>query len=350
MANLSYTYTLTPNTTADATQVMQDFNDAKTWLNNRDNATDYWQNVKISTTASNPVDISSSASSTEVSINNSATDGDPILTFKLSGAQTHVVGVDDSDSDILKFATSSLTTNVAMQIPTAGLQVQFAAGTVLLPSLAAIGDTNTGIYFPASDAVELTAGGIFAFGVTATIVQIETGHTLTIVDAGSNSAPIITWLGDTDTGIAKPLADTLELVAGGQYALGVSASIVQVETGHNIQPAADNAQKCGINGKRWSEVWAANGSIQTSHTSTKSNIESIDEPDILIPEAIKFNRPEDKHSAKQIGFAADNLPEECFAVIDDEGNRSTTDIYLSSVVGLLCAAVKKLDARIAALE
>jgi hypothetical protein len=41
----------------------------------------------------------------------------------------------------------------------------------------------------------------------------------------------------------------------------------------SIYPGVDNAQLCGINGLRWSAVWAANGTIQTSDAREKNSVE-----------------------------------------------------------------------------
>jgi hypothetical protein len=44
-----------------------------------------------------------------------------------------------------------------------------------------------------------------------------------------------------------------------------------VDAGH-LQPVTDNANTCGASGKRWSAIWAANGTIQTSDERTKKDI------------------------------------------------------------------------------
>lgn len=193
MANLVITNTFTNNTTADASQVNTNYTDISTWLNNRDNATDYWLNMKVSATAANPVDIVSTASTTEVSINNTATDGDPILTFKLSGSQTHVIGVDDSDSDFLKFATTSITTNVAMQIPTTGVQIQCPSGSAATPSHSFIGQTNTGMY---------QSGGSLRFSANGTLgLQFtDTAGTISLRAGSDGSASAPTWTFNSNTG------------------------------------------------------------------------------------------------------------------------------------------------------
>jgi hypothetical protein len=49
---------------------------------------------------------------------------------------------------------------------TTGAQtVEFAAGTVSLPSITTTGDTNTGIFFPAADTIAFTEGGIETFRI-----------------------------------------------------------------------------------------------------------------------------------------------------------------------------------------
>ena len=52
----------------------------------------------------------------------------------------------------------------------------FPAGTALLPSITATGDTNTGLYFPAADTIGFTEGGVESMRITsAGLVGIGTG-------------------------------------------------------------------------------------------------------------------------------------------------------------------------------
>jgi hypothetical protein len=43
----------------------------------------------------------------------------------------------------------------------------------------------------------------------------------------------------------------------------------------SIQPGADNTYTCGTGGARWSAIWSANGTIQTSDKRDKTEIQSI---------------------------------------------------------------------------
>ena len=47
-------------------------------------------------------------------------------------------------------------------------------------------------------------------------------------------------------------------------------------TAGNFQPISDNAYSLGVSGSRWSAVWAANGTIQTSDSREKTDIANTD--------------------------------------------------------------------------
>jgi hypothetical protein len=52
----------------------------------------------------------------------------------------------------------------------------------------------------------------------------------------------------------------------------VSVARIQVDKDGNFTPVLDNAYTCGSNALRWSSVWAANGTIQTSDARTKTDV------------------------------------------------------------------------------
>lgn len=121
MSDLSVSFTFSPNTTAASSQVNTNFSDIVTYINNRDDGTATWDNLNVTATVANPVTIKSSAATTEVAIDNTATDGDPEVTFKLTGVAKFAMGVDDSDSDKFKLSASgALGTTDVLSCTTAG--------------------------------------------------------------------------------------------------------------------------------------------------------------------------------------------------------------------------------------
>lgn len=302
MAVLAVTNTLANGQTPDASLWNTNYSDIVTWLNNRYNGTDTWLNMKVSATAANPVEVKSSNTSCEMDIDCTGSNGTPILTWRRSGTTYFTAGVDGAASNTFKLGTTALTTNVAFQIPSTGNVIQIQDGVVGTPALTFINDTDCGIYRVGTNEWGLVAGGI------------------RMMDVISN-----------------------------QYDLGIVAWGVEGSSA-GFYPQTSNAISCGFTTQKWTAVWATNGTVQTSHSSTKTNIEDVNQDDLSVPKAIYFNRPDDKHEQQQLGFLADDLPEECFAVIDDHGTRSGTDVYASAVMGMLCAGWHKHEERLANLE
>jgi len=103
-----------------------------------------------------------------------------------------------------------------------------------------------------------------------------------------------------------------------------------------VLPWSDNAYDCGSSTKRWRAVYARNGTIQTSHSRFKENIEPVSDIDCLsaVPEPIYFNWKNCDDRRRYLGFIGDHLPE---IAKDDDGG-----VYTSSVVAILCGAVRQL--------
>jgi hypothetical protein len=72
---------------------------------------------------------------------------------------------------------------------------------------------------------------------------------------------------------------------------GSTSDIVITNTGV-LRPETDDAVTCGANGKRWSAIWAVNGTIQTSDPRTKTDIKDsalgLDFINKLRPVSYKF--------------------------------------------------------------
>lgn len=242
MTSVAVTNTFSSGTTMSSSQVNTNYSDLVTYINNRNSGSATWDIVKISSTSSNALSVVSSASgSTEVSIDNTATDGDPQVTFKLGGSQVFVIGSDDSDSDFLKFATTGITTNVAMQIPTTGVQVQVANGSISVPSLGWINDPDTGLFLGGTNIIGFTTGGAQSLQLSATdlspvpdnAVALGTtsfGWTRIFMKSGLVGSPSYTFRDDSDSGLYNVSANLVALMAGGVESIRVDASATATQT------------------------------------------------------------------------------------------------------------------------
>jgi hypothetical protein len=187
---------------------------------------------------------------------------------------------------------------------------------------------------------------------TQTINGAKTFGSVVTVPAGSAGAPTLTFTGDTTSGFFSAGASDLRLSVGGANWLGF------VGSNSTVVPITDNTYSLGKTGNRFTAVWAANGTIQTSVRRTKENIRDIETKEIKVPKGICFQRKHESsnafvkagdYSGAMMGFEADGLPDECFAV-DSEGVRSKDDVYTSAVIGMLCAAIHELKAELATVK
>ena len=96
--------------------------------------------------------------------------------------------------------------------------------------------------------------------VALTIDASEYGQLLAYANTTTN--PTFSFGNDTDTGLTRPTADTLQLVTGGSERIRIDSS------GH-ITPGADNAQDLGTNSNRWRNVYSAD--LQLSNVDTGGN-------------------------------------------------------------------------------
>lgn len=77
--------------------------------------------------------------------------------------------------------------------------------------------------------------------------------------------------GDGTDGFIRPTNGGSSLFLG-----SAGSNRVQIDPSGNMRPAVDNAYACGGASNRWTAVWAANGTIQTSDQNAKTDI--VDSP------------------------------------------------------------------------
>lgn len=110
MAGPIVTYELRDEEDKPNPLVRRNFADLINFLTLRNNGTTEWNNLFVG----------NELATTEVRINNSASDGDPILTFQLSGTTKFAQGVDDGDSDVWKMGTTAIGTATMMEFTATG--------------------------------------------------------------------------------------------------------------------------------------------------------------------------------------------------------------------------------------
>lgn len=196
-------------------------------------------------------------SATDIVIPYSFTSGTTILAAEMNANFTAIAAGAVSKSGATMTGALILSTDVTVDgvdisdfLSSAGYVTAGTAGTVSLPSFTVTGDTNTGIYFSAADAVAITAGGvqralINTSGVTVTGTLATTGS-LTITgdiqslvnltfsghllgSANTAAAPPYSFSGDTNTGIYSATADTIQFSTGGTLRAYVDTTTLRAQ-------------------------------------------------------------------------------------------------------------------------
>jgi hypothetical protein len=148
----------------------------------------------------------------------------------------------------------------------------FADGTVLLPSITNIGDTNTGIYFPDADTIAFTEGGVesmrinssanVGIGTTSPTVRLDvrsgTGTMFNVQETTSgdnrrirfsnsgtvNTIESTTTSGSTDLAFAVDGTERMRIVSAGNVGIGETSPTnrLNVKEATNLSLTSGNAQ------------------------------------------------------------------------------------------------------------
>lgn len=187
-------------------------------------------------------------------------------------------------------------------------------------------------------------------------------------DSGSNTftADVLVGYYRGEEGGSALKAGSIEYIVDGLDELLVRAS--------SLNPFIDNSYSLGYFGKRWSDVYAVNGTINTSDIRKKKNIEPLDYglKEILKLKPITFKWKENKKGntiisenlqETKIGFSAQQLLEVIPEVvkthgwkpIDEKGNykRVKSDVlgvYYSDIIPVTVKAIQEQQKQIGTLK
>lgn len=233
-------------------------------------------------------------------------------------------------------------------------QMRIPNGTQAAPGLSFGTDTDTGIAHEASGYLTLTYNNTAMLRLRGasgdarwTLHNVAPNHhdlgnatdywARIYLGDGTVTLPAVTFGSNTDCGMYLVGSD-INFSVNNSLSFSIQANYIQHS--RDTIPTTDGTLTLGKTGNRWSAVWAANGTIQTSHSSTKANIVDIDPEQIELPRGVFY----DRDGRRWLGYLNDSLPDEGRPVEDKTAN------YEQAMIGVLCAHVRKLEQRISELE
>lgn len=244
-------------------------------------------------------------------------------------------GIYRSGTNILSIAGGGVEVarfnNTSLEMRTSAI-IYVTNGSAAAPSLTFATTPTTGIFNNGTNSFRVAVNGTEMFSIDVNTINLSS---TTYFSNGTAAAPSLAFSAAHDMGFAKTGTAQFSCSVSGTSVLdiGRSGGVGYLGLGGSLQPNVDNTYSCGQNGSRFTSVWAANGTIQTSHSSTKEVLGEISE-DAEIPQGIYFKRPGAERI--HVGFLADNLPKESFY---EDG----VSIETAAPIGVLCANVRRLD-------
>jgi hypothetical protein len=142
---------------------------------------------------------------------------------------------------------------------------------------------------------------------------------------------------------AKGVGGTNRLILGG------GGSDVLLVTSSSVLPWTNGTIPLGSTGNRWSAVYAANGTIQTSDARLKTNIHEIDFglKTILELKPVSFTWKEDKDNIIRLGLIAQDVQKVLAEVVDKGTDPDhTLGINYSEIVPVLIKGMQEQQTQI----
>lgn len=149
--------------------------------------------------------------------------GSPFTPYSY-GFRIHHSGEIDSEGNMDWYRHSNSVPGVLfMRFTRESSQIQFADGSASAPVLTHIGDLNTGIYWRVNDELNFSTGGSERLNMTSVGIDASVPYR---AGAGSAANPSYTRIGDVDNGMYFPAADQVGFSTNGTLRLHLTNSLV----------------------------------------------------------------------------------------------------------------------------
>ena len=195
---------------------------------------------------------------------------------------------------------------------------------------------------------------IYTRSAGAAALAAEFGAGQIRAEVGSAALPSIAFRSSPTTGLFRPAADQLAVALGGAEAARFAATY--------LRPASDNALTLGQAALRWSTVFAATGTINTSDSREKVDLGpfplGLDFVEALQPRWFRWADGSRHHSgvyAQDVAAALtaagiDPATAGMWTLADAADPDSRQGLRMDQLIAPLIRAVQQLAARVAALE
>lgn len=148
------------------------------------------------------------------------------------------------------------------------------------------GDWNgnvIGTAYGGTGSTSLTGAGIVTTTATQTISGQKNFTSYSSTYAGTTYATTNAYFGESSSYAVVGGVNGVVFAYGSSY----PGTAVAVAASNSLRPYADNAISSGIGAQRWTEVYAVNGTINTSDGTEKQQVRELSESERLVAQRIK---------------------------------------------------------------
>ena len=146
--------------------------------------------------------------------------------------------------------------------------------------------------------------------------------------------------------------EKVRILSGGNVGIGVTNPADKLSVAGVVAPSADNLYTLGKNGARWTAVWSANGTIQTSDIRLKTNILPLQYglKEILQVNPVSYNWISGSFGENKIGLIAQEVKQLIPEVVTGDEQQEVLGMNYAELVPVLINAVKEQQGQINAIE
>lgn len=146
--------------------------------------------------------------------------------------------------------------------------------------------------------------------------------------------------------------EKMRILSTGNVGIGTTAPTDKLTVAGIVAPSADNLYTLGKNGARWSAVWSANGTIQTSDARLKTNIAPLKYglKEIMLMNPVSYNWISGSNDGLKIGLIAQEIKQLVPEVVSGDENTEVLGMNYAELIPVLINAVKEQQKQIESIE
>lgn len=146
--------------------------------------------------------------------------------------------------------------------------------------------------------------------------------------------------------------ERMRITAAGNIGIGTTAPADKLSVAGIMSPASDNTYSVGTSTNRWSEVWTANGVIQTSDIRLKTNIQSLNYGSMQLMQLnpVRYQWKDRANAEKKIGLIAQQVKQVIPEVVTGNEKTERLGMNYAEMTVILISTIKEQQLKLAALQ